>query len=87
MSHREEWNRLGASLKGAQKGATADSAHGTLDLIPPLSGNPEDVAELPSLAIPEAAMPADVVKIAEGQALRDFQSSLTKSQYTSCLPS
>lgn len=79
MSSRDDWNRVRASLKGAPKSEISDSDNLELDLVPPVSGRPEDVAELPSLKMPEAAVPVEVVKTAEGQELRDFQSSLTNT--------
>lgn len=82
MSSKDDWNRVRASLKGTRKNDVvdkSDSANLELDLAPPLSGKPEDVAELPLLKMHEATMPVDIVKTASGQELRDFQSSLTNT--------
>lgn len=79
MSSRDDWKRVKASLKGSRKRDEVDSANLELELTPPLSGKPEDVAELPVLKMPEAVTPVEIVKTAEGQQLRDFQSSLTNT--------
>lgn len=79
MSNRDDWSRVKASLKGARNSDANDSANLVLDLAPPISGKAEDVADLPALKMPEAATPVESVRTTEGQALRDFQSSLTNT--------
>lgn len=79
LSNKDDWNRVRASLKGARKIEKDSSSNLELDLSLPVSGKPEHVAELPTLKMPEAVMPVKVVQTAEGQELRDFQSSLTNT--------
>lgn len=79
-----DWDRVRASLSRRQT-----PQQSTLDLAPPLSGDPADVPLLPSLSLHEPESRLADAALDEDQALLDFQSTLTNSpderQHTSNL--
>lgn len=80
MSHRDDWKKATAALKRPRPSrAAAEPENLELDLPLPASGDPVEVADMPTLRMAEAARPAPVVRTLEGQCLRDFQSSLTNT--------
>lgn len=81
---RQEWEQATAALKRPRQTPAKSQANLELplalgELAPPASGNVVDVADIPELAMPEARNPSPITRLPEGQALRDFQSTLTNT--------